>query len=1037
MLIFNRQIAAMPLRLHHSFQLILFTIFHFTAAAQRFNPYFNFRQLNVDNGLSQDIVYHFLQDSRGYMWMGTRNGLTEYDGIRSVNFQHDELNKKTISGNFITRILEDSGHQIWIGTNAGIDRYNRIDNSFTHFAIPSAEGHPEDNYCALLGFSNGYDLWFLDTKWKAIRIFDTRSKKFRLSVPTDAVDGVLLADPVSKRVQIWSYLSIGTTCYTFQNDSLIGKSHFFYNGKDDKWPPLQVFHVLPQNDTVIWLSTAKGLIELNPLIPTYKIYNSMGTEPVTEIRSAALSPKGLLWLSTGGFGIYTFDVQAKKFVDNFRNYFSDPFSICSNNIVSLYFDRAGNIWCGSFGSGVSYANVENRFFSKDLSKIELDPWKKENNVYWISQDHDGNFWCILQDVLAFWMLDSNLHVKEFRQPLLDNGRPFRGSLYQIFFDWKNTAWCLTDRGLYRYNTRTNRMSLLEYLRFSGELFGSYWINNMIALHDSSLLFSTMSGLYRTYFKNGETTILPFSELNEKPFKSFDIIYEDKERNIFVKDIAENLYVLSPTGINNRYILKKQIDFPETIIQFSEDSADIYLASSHGLFLLHKKNLTIEKSPISNSIPFAKLNNILVGKNKVWIFGEKGMYCYNSAEKSGRLFTTEDGLPSDKFSEYCLVITASGKCICGTSNGLVSFYPEKLKDIIYPPRAQLISMYVNDSVKSFIANPQESSGVSLEHDQNTFSFDFSCISFQHAAANTYEYKLESFDENWIKAGNSHYTRYSKIPPGKYNFQLRTLDAKGVVSPFTKTLAIEIKKAFWQTLFFKILVGVVFSFLIWRLIKWYFNIKIRKQQRKFEKQQAIEKERTRIATDMHDDLGAGLSSIRFLSEKVRRNSFSDITKNDINKIMEHSSELIDKMNEIVWAMNEKNDSLGDLLVHIRSYAKEYCEENGIRCEISLPEYIPVVFVSGEMRRNVFLTIKECLHNIIKHAGATEARIEIVVDPGLSVTIRDNGKGIIDSENKKETGGNGLKNMQKRINSIGGRFRIIQGQGLAVEIAVPLHM
>jgi signal transduction histidine kinase len=345
------------------------------------------------------------------------------------------------------------------------------------------------------------------------------------------------------------------------------------------------------------------------------------------------------------------------------------------------------------------------------------------------------------------------------------------------------------------------------------------------------------------------------------------------------------------------------------------------------------------------------------------------------------------------------------------------------------------MYVNDSVNGFIANPQETKAVVLEHDQNTFSFEFSSISFQHALANRYEYKLEPYDENWIEGWSSRYTRYSKIPPGNYTFQLRTRDAKGEISPYTKILAIKIKKAFWQTAVFKGLMAAILALLIWWLIRSYLLIKIRKQQRAFEKQQAIEKERTRIATDMHDDLGAGLSSIRFLSEKVRRNSFSDVTKDDIDKIMGHSSALVDKMNEIVWAMNEKNDSLGDLLVYIRSYAKAYCEESGIQCEILQPDDIPAVFVSGEIRRHVFLTIKESLHNVVKHSGASEVKMDFHVNAGLSVTIRDNGKGFDSMNATKEKQGNGLKNMRRRIESMGGSFEIYSVSGVMIVMGIPL--
>jgi ligand-binding sensor domain-containing protein len=146
-----------------------------------------------------------------------------------------------------------------------------------------------------------------------------------------------------------------------------------------------------QNDTVVWLSSAKGLIELNPASGHYKNYDKRTGEPVLEMRYAAISPQGLLWVGTGGYGVYTFDMRSKKFVDNFRNDVLDPFSVCSNNIVSLYFDKVEDVWCGSYGNGASYANVETNFFSKHLSKTELDPWKKENNIFWIGEDKRGKF----------------------------------------------------------------------------------------------------------------------------------------------------------------------------------------------------------------------------------------------------------------------------------------------------------------------------------------------------------------------------------------------------------------------------------------------------------------------------------------------------------------------------------------------------------------------------------------------------------------------------------------------------------------------
>lgn len=185
-------------------------------------------------------------------------------------------------------------------------------------------------------------------------------------------------------------------------------------------------------------------------------------------------------------------------------------------------------------------------------------------------------------------------------------------------------------------------------------------------------------------------------------------------------------------------------------------------------------------------------------------------------------------------------------------------------------------------------------------------------------------------------------------------------------------------------------------------------------------------------MHDDLGAGLSSIRFLSEKVKRNTFSDVTRHDADKIVVNSDELVQKMNEIIWAMNEKNDMLEDLIFYTRNYAVEYCEENNLACHIQLPETVPQIFVSGEVRRNVFLTVKESLHNIVKHAGATKVTVIFSAGKKLVVSIQDNGSGLTGI---KQRDGNGLNNMKNRVESIGGSLDITNLNGVLVTVKVPL--
>ncbi len=202
---------------------------------------------------------------------------------------------------------------------------------------------------------------------------------------------------------------------------------------------------------------------------------------------------------------------------------------------------------------------------------------------------------------------------------------------------------------------------------------------------------------------------------------------------------------------------------------------------------------------------------------------------------------------------------------------------------------------------------------------------------------------------------------------------------------------------------------------------------------EKMQAVEKERTRIATDMHDDLGAGLSRIKFLSETIgiKKQQQQSIDE-DVTLIREYSHEMIGKMGEIVWALNEKNDSLSDLLSYTRSYAVEYLSQNGISCDVSIPDIVPENYVTGEFRRNIYLSVKEALHNIVKHSQASQVKLDIQVGKHIAILIHDNGIGFTGNEKPFS---NGLKNMKQRMKNINGSFEILNHNGTTVKMTAPV--
>jgi signal transduction histidine kinase len=299
---------------------------------------------------------------------------------------------------------------------------------------------------------------------------------------------------------------------------------------------------------------------------------------------------------------------------------------------------------------------------------------------------------------------------------------------------------------------------------------------------------------------------------------------------------------------------------------------------------------------------------------------------------------------------------------------------------------------------------------------------------------YSYLLSNTDKDWHFAGNNPTAAYANLKSGNYTFRIKVrhkgdIEWKEMKEPLRFTIATPWQKTWW----FKLLLMAAVALLVWYLITSYYARKLQQQKAEMEKQKAVEQERTRISTDMHDDFGASLSRIKFLSEKLQLyNPDNPAEKTDLEKISQYSDEMAEKMNEIVWALNQRYDSLGDLVSFCRSYASEYLQDKNIKLRFTAGE-VSEKKIQGEIRRNIFLVIKETLHNIVKHAQATEVAISFNHTQQLEVMIHDNGRGI-DMENIRPFA-NGLENMKKRIADINGHIQIENKEGTRIRIEVPI--
>jgi len=325
---------------------------------------------------------------------------------------------------------------------------------------------------------------------------------------------------------------------------------------------------------------------------------------------------------------------------------------------------------------------------------------------------------------------------------------------------------------------------------------------------------------------------------------------------------------------------------------------------------------------------------------------------------------------------------------------------------------------------------------FSYKQNNLSFHFSAPSFMDEKQILYSYQLKgSTTGEWTEPTNNAAASFIDLRPGNYVLNVKAKFPAGRYPDQVLQYKFSISPPWWQTWWFRVLTALSVSGLFIIAFRFYYHRKLERQQMILEKQKAIEQERSRIAADMHDDLGAGLTKIKYITENILEKTESgEVVQPELQKLKTASAELVDSMGEIIWAASEKQNLLSDTLYYLRSYAVNYCEENTLDCDFEIPASFKDNILSGSIRRNIFLLLKESLHNIVKHAAAKKVTITTTVTEKLELIIHDDGRGF--SESEISAGGNGLINMKKRVQELNGDIRFKNGNGTTIAIYLPLN-
>src|SRR5688572_225324 len=956
------------------------------------------------DGLVSNRVRSAYQDSKGRMYFATYGGLSVYDGSRFTNYTTDN----GLVSNMINQVIEMGDDSLWV-----IPNYSKI-------------------HCLVKGKIK--DLITADAFYPVINELMKCSDGYYYAL----ADGGLYRYEHDRFVRMTLKTREGKEINNyFVHGEEINKKLFLVTDVSQNYFPSPSFLV------VFDMMTGEAFISKKP----------------PEIYFVAKSPQNEVLIATSA-GLKTLDNES---LGKGQIHFLPPpplYKVAEKLSAGyLYFDNEENLWILS-EKGMSKINKQGQSKSYTTAtglsvKYYNSVYQDKEHIIWFTNEHTGisklaNHGYELQAFIKSGFIVSDVYAH----------------------DKSDSVW---------FMDLVHNKILLQHPYGSREFDVNF----------PPLVYKIIVSGHTVYVAGGPGPIYTFdasSKTNSPEMKVFDSAFipgsTGRGAGFMMPDDHGNI-VFSNYNINAR-IRGQRFHYPLGYIadQFSITVDNhLWVATRNKdlfLFQLNPRNTVNYFQLIKqykDELPAMGPRSLAVDKNGVLWIGSRdhGLFCFYFDKDfnliSWRQFTTKDGL-SDNHISY-LYADAEGNIWACSPVGLDKVQL-KNKTVLIENITRANNMYQHVSkiftskngvkwilstaglikieptiplsksykAKIFFTNIEVAhknlsvagSALTLSHKQNDISFYVAAPSFIDEKQTLFSYRLKGrANEEWSEPSANSEIRFINLAPGDYTLYVKAIFRNGAYPDTETSYTFGIKPPWWGTWWFRILFSLLIAAITAALVRNYFRRKLNKQKNLLEKQQAIEKERSRIASDMHDDLGAGLSTIKFLSEKVKRNSFSDVTREDADKIVLNSNDLVQKMNEIIWAMNEKNDTLEDLLFYTRSYAMEYCEENNLACDIRIPEHISQLRVSGEIRRNIFLTIKESLHNIVKHAGASQVIIQFLVHDHLLVSISDNGKGMMNDV--KTWRGNGLLNMQKRIKFLNGALDFKNGNGLTVEFKVPL--
>ena len=1006
---------------------LFFWLSSFSSSAQNEN---RCSKYTTKDGVPEGGIMSIIQDSCGFIWVAAQSGLARFDGQSFKTYRYAPNDSNSLVECNICNMYLDTKKRLWLITTNWLYLYHAVGQSFEKYSFYKFATDGLNNIC---GEEDGC---LILAGGRGIYKFDMNQKKFSLFTHQGLMPLTIYDYHKDKSGIEW----IGSEKGLIRYDSYQKRYTFMGldSGSQNRNLILKIFP-LPDSFLVAVSRYNKLLLvdrrtnKIEEFHPAGVLSNNNQDYKLFNLCVTTYNLRDSVIICSINGNLTYFNWRTKTFNTNIA--VNNNYTVLATKNVSatsIYCDREGIMW---YGRGDLYKEDLNDYEITKIPSVDTQNNLKRFESYNNLIKHSSGL-ILLEGLLGMGLYDpATDKFEKCKDSLLSH---VRTSYYHE--DKNHNVWCSTNKDIISFNIINGQPKIIRKFTMPGFDKPGYFITSINLDNNGHILVASSKGFY--IIDTLGKTVAVFNANSKPTYELTHIgcldIKVDHAGNFWVGTLRGINKIDSKTFKITKYKQNnKDNSYPDWHVNGIEEDKQGYIwfvTSQFGFCRLNPLNDSFAYYSAEQGLPtiwFRTLN--IDGENNLWSISRMGIQKLNAVTLQNELYTQAQGFPVPQEISNFHFSNIENKLYILSQNYIYEVNTQKIEPKREFPGTFITGFSIFDNEKHVPENNQ----VTLNYNENFINIEFACPVMHNNKQIKFAYRMSGVDVGWVYCNSRRNAIYTQLSPGKYNFYVKAQSPDGTWGSKPTMLSIIVTPPFWQKWWFRLLEIIIASGIVIWIARLYTLRRLSSQKLDFEKIQAVSIERNRIASDMHDDLGSGLTSIRLLSEIARLKSGNDNpARPEIEKILNSASTLSDSLKEILWAMNTRFDKLDDFIIYIRTYSIGYFEESTIKFQFNLPENIPELVLHGQQRRSIFLCIKEAFHNIIKHSRATEASLSLAtVENTLIINIKDNGIGItIDSPNIY---GFGLNSMKERLNKLGGTIEIRPGDNGGTSITFKIKI